>query len=307
MGSVTSSTWGRCKCQVVLFAEQDTLAAERVAGRQRVAQLFVGDVLVQKVLGQSLDRGQPRVVGGQCGVVVLQLPQPPPFAPRRPRLLRNRDSSSALNGRSSLGTIHGGVRWKTVNVVGDVGDFGNDLHAAGTRADDRHPLAGQVDGGVPPRGVHQRRRRSRSTPSMSGYRAAPNNPTALTTTSATTASPSSSSTSQCRASAFHRSCLHGRAEHQVTAEVEVVGDRLEVGEDLGLIGVGATPCPVRRERERVQVALDVACRARVDVLPPGAADAVGAFDDRQVVDALAPQCDRGGEAAEARPDDHHAR
>ena len=74
------------QCGVVLLAEQDPLAAERIAGRQRIAQLVVGDVSPQKPLGQLLDDGQPRVVGGQRGVVVLQLPQPPPFAQRRPRV-----------------------------------------------------------------------------------------------------------------------------------------------------------------------------------------------------------------------------
>ncbi len=79
---------GALQCEVVLLAEQDPLAAERVARRQRIAQLLVGDVLVQKSLGHCLDR---RPVCGWSGVkrrvVVLQLPQPPPLAPRRPRLL----------------------------------------------------------------------------------------------------------------------------------------------------------------------------------------------------------------------------
>ncbi len=100
---------------------------------------------------------------------------------------------------------------------------------------------------------------------------------------------------------------HRGVEHQVPAEVEVVGDRLQVAEDLRLIGVGTAPAPVRRERERVQVALDVARRARIDVAPPGAADTVGALDDRQIVDASAPQRHCGGESAETRPDDHHPR
>ena len=145
---------------------------------------------------------------------------------------------------------------------------------------------------------------------MSGYRTAPNSPTALTTTSATITrfAPSlASSTSQCDASAFQRSLRTPSAEHQVAAEVEVVGDRLQVGEDLRLIGVGAAPRPVRRERERVQVALDVARRARIDVLPPGSADAVGALDDHQVINAFAPQRHCRGESAETGPDDHHPR
>ena len=93
----------------------------------------------------------------------------------------------------------------------------------------------------------------------------------------------------------------------MAAEVEVVGDRLEVGKDLRLIRVRAGPLPIGRERERIQVALDVARRARIDVLPPGSTDTVGALDDQQVIDAFAPQRHRCGESTETGPDDHHSR
>jgi len=55
------------------------------------------------------------------------------------------------------------------------------------------------------------------------------------------------------------------------------------------------------------VALDVARRARIDILPPGSADTVGTLDDQQVIDALAPQRHRCGKSAEASTDDHHSR
>src|SRR6476469_6885296 len=55
------------------------------------------------------------------------------------------------------------------------------------------------------------------------------------------------------------------------------------------------------------MALDVARRARIGVLSPGAADAVGALDDQQVVDPLAPQSNRGGKSAEASANDDHLR
>ena len=67
---------------------------------------------------------------------------------------------------------------------------------------------------------------------------------------------------------------------QVAAQVEVVGHRLQVGQNLGLSGVGAAPGCVGRERERVEVALDVAGRTGIGVAPPGTSDAVGALDDR---------------------------
>jgi hypothetical protein len=55
------------------------------------------------------------------------------------------------------------------------------------------------------------------------------------------------------------------------------------------------------------MALDIARRARVDVSPPRPADAVGAFDYRQVINSSAPQRYCRGKTAETGPDDHHPR
>ena len=73
------------QCGVVLLAEQHPFAAERISGRQRVPQPIVIDVLAQESLGQLLDDSHSRMIRRQCGVVVLQLPQPPPLRNRRPR------------------------------------------------------------------------------------------------------------------------------------------------------------------------------------------------------------------------------
>ena len=61
------------------------------------------------------------------------------------------------------------MRWKTVSCAAVLGEFGYDLHAACARADDRDPLAGQVDGRIPPRVCMTSPEKSAS-PSMSGYR-----------------------------------------------------------------------------------------------------------------------------------------
>ena len=87
---------------------------------------------------------------------------------------------------------------------------------------------------------------------MSGYLTEPNNPTRADddVRDKRRSAPSLSSvTSQCSASSFQTSLRTRSAEHQVAAEVEVVGDRLQVGKDLRLIRVRATPRTVRRERE----------------------------------------------------------
>ena len=62
---------------------------------------------------------------------------------------------------------------------------------------------------------------------------------------------------------------------QTADQVEAVDQGLEVAEDLGLTGEAPGPVPLGREREAVQVAGDVAGRARVGVVTPGAAEAVG--------------------------------
>ena len=93
----------------------------------------------------------------------------------------------------------------------------------------------------------------------------------------------------------------------MAAKVEIVGDGLQVGKYLRLVGVRAAPLPIGRERKRIQVALDVACRTRIDILPPGSTDTIGTLDDQEVIDTLAPQRHRGGKSAETGPDDHHAR
>ena len=220
---------------------------------------------------------------------------------------RKRASSSALYGRSGFGTIHGGVRWNTVSCAAISAISGTTctplapVPITATRLPVRSTVAshcavcisvaGEVgetlDVGVP-RGAEQ----SDGADDDVGD------------DGSAVVELAPPSVRLVRSTAPVRT---ERVEHQVAAQVEIVGDRLEVGEDLRLIGVGAGPRPVRRERERIEVALDVACRTGIDVLPPRAADTIGTFDDQQVVDASAPQRHRGGQSAEAGPDDHHPR
>ena len=59
----------------------------------------------------------------------------------------------------------------------------------------------------------------------------------------------------------------------------------------------------RRERERVELARDVAGRAGVGVVAPGAADVGALLDDDEVGLAVLLELDRGAEAGEAGADD----
>ncbi len=104
------------------------------------------------------------------------------------RLRRNLASSAAVNGRSSLGTIHGGVRWNTVTCAATFASSGTTWTAlapvpiTATRLPVRSTPASQRDVCITGPAKAER-------PAMSGSLGSPNNPTALTTTSAAKPKP----------------------------------------------------------------------------------------------------------------------
>ena len=194
-----------------------------------------------EILRQFLDGGQPRMARSQRGVVVMEFPHPPSLTQRSPRLPTE---SSQLLGAERPVLLGHHPRRRTLED--------RQLLLRHRRFRVRPALRWHPCRSPPPAYRSGRRLASHwavcmrspaksASPSMSGYLAAPNSPTALTTTSATTVPAVSSSTRQCSASVVPTQPAHARAEHQMAAEVEVVGDRLEVGENLRLIGVGAGP------------------------------------------------------------------
>jgi hypothetical protein len=103
--------------------------------------------------------------------------------------------------------------------------------------------------------------------------------------------------------------LHPGFELDVAAQVESVGDVLEVGEHGGLVGLGLGPVPLFHELIREGVAVEGAARAidpctRVAVVPPGATDVAGTVVHAHRKAHLA-QVVQGVHAADARSDDHH--
>src|SRR5271166_458697 len=74
----------------------------------------------------------------------------------------------------------------------------------------------------------------------------------------------------------------GRAGADVGADPVPVAATLQVGEDLGLGGIGAAPPRVRLERVRVEVGGDVTGRPGEGVVPPGAPHPVGLLEDGEV-------------------------
>ncbi len=98
---------------------------------------------------------------------------------------------------------------------------------------------------------------------------------------------------------------HGRAGTEVGSQVVAVDEVLGVREDLGLFGEPARPVRLRCEREGVEMGGDVACRARVDVVPPGATHAVGLLDDGEAAYTGPDQLDGGGQAGQPTAHDGH--
>jgi hypothetical protein len=79
--------------------------------------------------------------------------------------------------------------------------------------------------------------------------------------------------------------------------------RLDIGENLRLQRIDAGPVRLLIEREPVQVRLDVAGRAGIGIVAPGAAHPVRFFKHDEIVVAGLLQADRHAEAAEAGADD----
>ena len=98
-------------------------------------------------------------------------------------------------------------------------------------------------------------------------------------------------------------------ELDVAAEIEPIGDVVEVPLDLGLLRVPTRPLPLLREllgeRVAVVVTLGVAARARIAVPVPRAADAVAGLEDLDAQVQVVAELVERVETGEARADHDH--
>src|SRR5207248_7404065 len=79
----------------------------------------------------------------------------------------------------------------------------------------------------------------------------------------------------------------------------------QVVEDLVLRRADPRPVPALVERERVEVARDVAGDPGIGVEVPGASEVRRAVEDRDVLEAVPAQLDRGRDPPEPCADDDH--
>ena len=165
-------------------------------------------------------------------------------------------------------------------------DLGYVLDGAGTGADRSDPFACSRFRVVPRRRV-KRAAPNRSAPGISGMLGTSSIPTALTTASNSYVAPSSVGSDQRRASSAQRILGDAGVAEQMVRQAVVGRHPLEIGQDLRLLGERLAPPRVERERVRVEVRRHVAGGARVGVVAPGAAEAVGPVEDGEVVAAAA--------------------
>ena len=92
-------------------------------------------------------------------------------------------------------------------------------------------------------------------------------------------------------------------EMKVTAKAAVVGDLSQVLPQLRLGWVGLAPVWLQRERVGVEIRLNVAPAAGIDIVPPRPADIVGALEHGQVDVPCLHQLDGSAETSETGADD----
>lgn len=189
-----------------------------------------------------------------------------------------------------------------------LGDDRNRLDARGSRANDGDALAGEVHRFVRPgrgvvdlpgEGIQTGERRSHRRRQRAGGHHAEPGGDALARLGGH------------RPAQLHfveHGGIHAGVQGDVAAQIQPVGDPIDVGQNLGLGGVllRPIPLPLQRVGERVAVvhALDVASGPGIAVEVPGAADVRPGLEhpDPQAVRS---QFVQRVQAGEARADDHH--
>ena len=307
---------GLAERRQVVVGDQDPLAADAVVGGQLGPQHRIGDRPGQVPAGQAF--GGPHQVRGrdEAGHHLL----PAPVDPGPGQALHQRHVAEHPLLRWGEAAVPAGQDPRRCPLedreVPHPGlDLGHELDGRRTGADDRHPPPGQVVVVAPLGGVEHRalelveagKRRDGRVGQGAGGRdehfgfelaaAGPHPPAPV-------------------------GVVPGGAEHLVReADVgpyaEVGGHPSQVLLDLDLRREGAAPVGIGGEGERVEVGGDVAGRAGIGVVPPGAADLAGPFHNGEFIlgDTPRPPGDEAGlleadghaEAGEARPHDQDTR
>ena len=282
--------------------EQDPLAPDLVVRGHLLPQAPVAHLGGQVGAPEGLDRRQRRAGARQAHH--LELPADVlqgaygPLQPGYPAVER------AFEAR--VGAVHARQHPRRgalvdVQVPDGRGDGGHHLDRRGSGADHRDPPVGQRDGVVPARGVEHGAREVAEPVDLRepglAQRADPqhHHPGVVL--------PCAGPDGPAPAGLVVVDRGHLDAEPDPVPHARVVGDAADVVVDLALRGERARPVRVEGEGVRVQVGRDVAGRARIAVVAPGAAHVAAAFEHHQVLDALPGQAD--GRTQTGEPGPHH--
>ena len=282
--------------RVEVVGEQDALAADRVVGRQQLAQARVADLAPQvREGGLLLDAAHE---GALVEAARELLPEGPPDGALRA------DARPPPGGQRSVGLGQDvvGRALEQRQVGGLVGHPRHVLNGAGPDADRRDALAAQVEVVVPPGRVegmagevvdardrrHPRLRQlaHRADDDVDPLRRAVLEPDVPRAVGLVPVRRDDRATE-----------LHARRD------AELVGRAAQVGVDLGLQRVPLAPARVDGEGEGVQRRGDVAAGAGVGVVAPDATDVVATLPQAHVVVAVREELGGDRDAAEARTDD----
>ena len=195
-----------------------------------------------------------------------------------------------------------------VQLVDVAGDHGDQLHACRSGADHADPLAGEVNTLLRPSAGEQRCAGERIHARDVGFQRRRQDSRGCDDEGCDVPVPRVGLHHPLGGALVERHRHDVRVEPDVAAQVESVGDEVQVGLDLGLGGHGLRPHPLLLdlvgEAVRVLDALDIAARAGVAVEQPCAADILGLLQHLDPHTEFA-QTVQHVEPREPGPDDEH--
>ena len=215
----------------------------------------------------------------------------PPIQTLQPRPARLQAAFPVGVGAVRLGDHVGRAALEQRQALHLRGDPRDELDGAGSGADHRDPLAGQLDLGVPVRRVERRtlealqagQARQQRPAQLAG--GADQGPCAQRLAIGAAHLPFA-------AAGVEMGLLHLAVETDLLAQTVLVRAMPQVVEDFRLRGELARPVGLRLEGKRIEM-------RGVAVFPPATADIGGLFQDQIIVDACLSQADRQAETGEA--------
>ena len=292
--------------RVIVVADQDALAAQRVVRGQLGPQLRVGDLagdMAQEQLAIGLHQPGQEEEGHPAHLVEQVLPGAVELL--RPRPALHQRQLEAAVGTVRLGQHVGRGALEQVQARDFRHDLRHELDGAGSRTDHRHALAGKVDVVAPARRVKTlagkalQARQARVERTIELATGTDQRPRAEYGAITGGHPPQGGGLVEARLGHF---AVAANARSQAV----FVDALAHVGEDLRLRRIASAPVGLRLEGKRVQVRRHVAGRAGVIIVTPGTAGFGALLEDQKILLALLAQAHSQAQTGETGTYDQHA-